>query len=182
MSIGYIIQKKLIQVGANPGLKFLARIFREKPVTQDTIAKSISDRSSLSIGDVYSVFQGLKEEIAKYLSEGKTIKIEFLGTFYPSIKAIAKESIEEVKSTTIETVNIRFLPSKELIGIVRAAGVKYINIDIKGVQYRDSAQGRMESSEFDSDNDIYDPESENFDPEIEEKEQSPDKKEQKGKK
>ena len=182
MSIGYIIQQKIIHVGANPGIKFLARIFREKPVTQDTIAKSISDRSSLSIGDVYSVFQGFKEDIAGHLSEGKTVKIAFLGTFYPSIKAIAQDTKDQVKSTTIENVNIRFLPSKELISIVRAAGLKYINLEIKGVQYRSPMQGKMESEEFDPENDIYDPESENFDKEPQEKEQSPDKNELKAKK
>lgn len=140
MSIGYVIQKRRIAVGTTPGIKFVARIFREKFITQEKIAKDIADQSSLSIGDVYNVFQCLKEEIAKNLSEGKGVKLDLLGTFSPSIKAIAKDTMEEVKSTTIENVYVNFLPSRELIEAIRAAGVEYIDTNITGIQYRNTLE------------------------------------------
>lgn len=140
MSIGYVIQKRRIAVGTTPGIKFVARIFREKFITQEKIAKNIADQSSLSMGDVYNVFQCLKEEIAKNLSEGKGVKLDLLGTFSPSIKAIAKDTMEEVKSTTIENVYVNFLPSKELIEAIRAAGVEYIDTNITGIQYRNTLE------------------------------------------
>jgi len=140
MSIGYVIQKRRIAVGTTPGIKFVARIFREKFITQEKIAKNIADQSSLSMGDVYNVFQCLKEEIAKNLSEGKGVKLDLLGTFSPSIKAIAKDTMEEVKSTTIENVYVNFLPSRELIEAIRAAGVEYIDTNITGIQYRNTLE------------------------------------------
>ena len=43
MAIGYVKVKRLISVGRNPGEKFLARIFREKPIGLSEIAKRIAD-------------------------------------------------------------------------------------------------------------------------------------------
>jgi len=150
MSIGYVIQKKRIAVGATPGIKFLARIFREKFVSQEKIAKDIADQSSLGVGDVYNVVQCLKEEIIKNLSEGKGIKLKLFGTFSVGIKAKAMNTIEEVKSNTIENIYINFLPSRELIEAIRAAGVKYIDTNITGVQYRNLPVEELEEVKSES--------------------------------
>ena len=89
MAIGYVIQLKKITVGALPGMKFIARIFREKKISQKMVAKDIAARSAMSIGDVLNVLQTLQEVIAIYLSEGKSVKLDLLGTFYPTIKSKA---------------------------------------------------------------------------------------------
>lgn len=60
MPIGYVKVKRLISVGRNPGEKFLARIFREKPIGLSEIAKRIADHSALSEGDVMSVLKNFE--------------------------------------------------------------------------------------------------------------------------
>ncbi|MFA6806292.1 MAG: HU family DNA-binding protein [Bacteroidales bacterium] len=152
MSILYIIQQKLISVGSNPGLKFLARIFRGQIISQKVIAKEIADKSSLSVGDVYNVLESLREQIGLHLSQGHSVKLNLLGTFYSSIKAKAQETKEDVKSTSIENVFVGFLATKDLITVVRAAGLKYLDTNIKGVQYRDSLE--LVDISDDSDQDI----------------------------
>lgn len=139
MAISFIIQKRRITVGATPGVKFVARIFRESTISQLTIAKEIANSSSLSVGDVLSVIRSLQEKIAEHLSQGQGIRFDLLGIYKPAIKALAMNTMEKVKSSTVENVYINFLPNKELIEAIRAAGVEYIDTNITGIQYRNAA-------------------------------------------
>ncbi|MBP1629840.1 MAG: histone-like DNA-binding protein [Bacteroidetes bacterium] len=136
MSVGYIIQKKMIHVGYNPGEKYVARIFREQVITLKKLAQEIAASSSLSAGTVLDVAQSLFEKIADHASEGQTVKIDALGTFSVAINAKAVDTLEEVTPDTIERVYVRFTPSKDLKTIMENAGVKYKNLDIKGIQFR----------------------------------------------
>ena len=138
MAISFIIQKRRITVGATPGIKFVARIFRASTISQLTIAKEIASSSSLSVGDVLSVIRSVQEKIAEHLAQGQGINFELLGIYKPAIKAIAMNTMEEVKSSTIDHVSINFLPNKELIAAIRAAGVEYIDTNITGIQYRNA--------------------------------------------
>jgi predicted histone-like DNA-binding protein len=138
MAISFIIQKKRITVGATPGIKFIARIFRERSISQLKIAKEIASSSSLSVGDVLSVIRSLQEKMAEHLSEGQGIDLELLGIFKPAIRATAMNTMEEVKSSTVGKICIDFLPTKELKEIIANAGVLYIDTNITGVQYRNA--------------------------------------------
>lgn len=138
MAIGYVIQLKKIVVGAFPGMKFIARIFREKASSQKKVARDIAARSSMSVGDVLNVLQTLQEVIAESLSEGKPVKLDLLGTFYPTIKSKAVNTKEEATSEIIEKIGMRFYPTLDLRDTLSKAGVKYIDTNIKGVQYKDS--------------------------------------------
>ena len=40
--------KRLIQVGANPGQKYLARLFRSNDVTMDQLCEEISESTTVS--------------------------------------------------------------------------------------------------------------------------------------
>ena len=138
MAIGYVIQLKKITVGALPGMKFIARIFREKKISQKMVAKDIAARSAMSIGDVLNVLQTLQEVIAIYLSEGKSVKLDLLGTFYPTIKSKAVNTKEEATAEIIEKIGMSFYPTVDQRETLSKAGVKYIDTNIKGVQYKDS--------------------------------------------
>lgn len=136
MAIPYIIQKKMIHVGYNPGEKYVARVFRSQVVTQKELAKEISASSGMSAGTLLDMLQNLLEKSAIHLSEAQTIKLDPFGTFTVGIHAKAMNTLEEVTPDTIERVYIRFTPSQELKELVANAGVKYINLDIKGIQFR----------------------------------------------
>lgn len=136
MAVGYIIQKKNINVGYNPGEKYVAKIFKEKPITQKKIAHEIANSSAMTVGDVYNMLQAIQEKIAQYLSEGIPIKLDLLGIFTPGISAKAVDTLEEVTPDTIERIYVRFNPTVDLKEVITKSGVKYIDLNIKGIQFR----------------------------------------------
>ena len=80
--------------------------------------------------------QTLQEVIAIYLSEGKSVKLDLLGTFYPTIKSKAVNTKEEATADIIEKIGMSFYPTVDLRETLSKAGVQYIDTNIKGVQYK----------------------------------------------
>ena len=60
MSIQYVIVKRDINVGNNPGEKYLAQMVREQPVDLDLIAEQIAGASTMSKADVMGVLRSCK--------------------------------------------------------------------------------------------------------------------------
>ena len=53
-----------------------------RPVGTDTIAKKLADLSSLSTGDVKSVLDLLGGVLGDYMNQGRSVKLDGVGTFY----------------------------------------------------------------------------------------------------
>ena len=66
----------------------------------------LAERSSLQDGDVMSVLTQLSGIIAGHLHEGRTVSIDGLGNFFPTISSEGVEKPEINKVTGAE--NIRF--------------------------------------------------------------------------
>ena len=83
-----------------------------KPVTTDQVADRLAQMSTVSRGDTYAVLKDLGGVLASFMSEGRTVKLEGVGTFYYTInadKGIAKP--EEVTAKQIKGVRVRFIPA-----------------------------------------------------------------------
>ena len=82
-----------------------------KPVTTDQVADRLAQMSTVSRGDTYAVLKDLGGVLASFMAEGRTVKLEGVGTFYYTIdadKGIAKP--EEVTAKQIKGVRVRFIP------------------------------------------------------------------------
>ena len=55
---------------------------------------------------------------------GDVVKLDTLGTFYPSITATAVDSPEEVNNASVKRVGVLFKPSERFKEIINKAGVK----------------------------------------------------------
>lgn len=53
-----------------------------KPVTTDQIADRLAQISTVSRADTYAVLKDLGSVMADYMSQGRTVKMDGLGTFY----------------------------------------------------------------------------------------------------
>ncbi|MCK9162993.1 MAG: HU family DNA-binding protein [Bacteroidales bacterium] len=114
MSIEYKKVKRMITVGPNPGMKYLAEIVRGQTVELDEIYKDMTDLTSLSRGDIMSSIDTLTQLFMKYFKSGRNVNLGEFGRFRMYLDATAVETLEEVTADTIKKPNVRFTMGNEL--------------------------------------------------------------------
>ena len=83
-----------------------------KPATTDEVADELAEISTVSRGDTYAVLKNLGKVLSSFMKEGRTVKLEGIGTFYYTIAAKGKglDKAEDVTAAHIENVRVRFIP------------------------------------------------------------------------
>lgn len=85
-----------------------------KPVSTTKVAKRISAECTVTPADVNAVLTALGGVLGDYMSEGRTVKLDGVGTFYYTANAsgngVAAE--EDVTASQITGVRIRFIPER----------------------------------------------------------------------
>lgn len=108
---------KLIQKG-KPGdrqapKKWYAAPVKSGMVTQKSLAKTISGRSSLTMGDIANTLQNLGEILPEELIKGNSVQIDGLGNFRISFSS---EGVDEEKDFTVDKIKgmkVIFTPSTD---------------------------------------------------------------------
>ena len=97
--------------------RLYAELQRNRTLSLRGLAKHISDHGSIyTIDIVYGVLAKLCQCIPELLAQGQPVKLDGLGTFYPTAKNEhgGLESVEAAKNMTpeqaVEGVRVRFLP------------------------------------------------------------------------
>ncbi|MDD2192617.1 MAG: HU family DNA-binding protein [Bacteroidales bacterium] len=134
MAIEFIRVQRNIQVGPNPGLKYLAVIKRGKKVQMEDIYKDITDLSSLSRGDIKNTIDNFMLVVGKYFKDGRSVDMEEFGEFQVNLRSKAMDSLEEVTSKTIKTPSISFRMGKELKRIMEETPKVLGSLEAKGYQ------------------------------------------------
>lgn len=83
-----------------------------KPVTTMELAQRISRQCTVNPADTYAVLVALGGVLGEFMAEGRTIKLEGMGTFYYTSNAEGNgvETAEEVSAEQIKGVRVRFIP------------------------------------------------------------------------
>lgn len=134
MAINYVKVKRTINVGDNPGEKFLARIYRGQDVEIDQIASEISEATTVTHPDVLACLKALEFHIVKYISAGQAVKLGLLGSFIPSISAKAVATPDEVTAESIKRARCRFYPSVQFKNSLNKCQFKLADLNIQGLQ------------------------------------------------
>lgn len=135
--IKYVKVLKKINVGAAPGMKYLARLFRGNDVTLDQLCQEITESTTLSYPDVLACIKSFEINISKHIQNGSSVKLGILGAFIPKIKATAMDTLEEVDATTIKSASCRFYPSVDFKRSLAKASFVEADLNIKGIQFKD---------------------------------------------
>jgi len=83
-----------------------------KAVTTDQIADQLSTLSTVTRGDTYAVIKNLGTVLANYMAQGRTVKIDGIGTFYYTASSTKRgvQKIEDVSASQITSVRVRYIP------------------------------------------------------------------------
>lgn len=83
-----------------------------KPVTTDEVAKRLAAESTVSPADTYAVLKSLGGVLGDFMANGRTVKLEGLGTFYYTAASNGNgvATQKEVNATQITSVRVRFIP------------------------------------------------------------------------
>lgn len=80
--------------------------------TTDEVAQRLADISTVSLGDTYNVLKNLSGVLKAFMKEGRSVKLDGVGTFYYTADATKQgvDTPEEVSAKQIVGVRVRFLP------------------------------------------------------------------------
>lgn len=82
-----------------------------KPVTTDEVSDRLAEISTVSRGDTYAVLKNLGSVLASFMAEGRTVKLDGVGTFYYTIKSDkGVPSADKVTAAMVQGIHVRFIP------------------------------------------------------------------------
>ena len=123
------IKYKLMQK-AQPGVagggtkKWYATAATDGELTVDDLAKLIEKFSALSEPDIRGVIIAMENVIVNQLIQGKIIRMDKLGSFYPSLSSegVAKE--EDFTVANIKNAKVNYRPGKRISNALATAAFK----------------------------------------------------------
>lgn len=102
-----LVQKQNPQTKAK---KWYANAVNTGTVEQRAMAKKISDRSSLTVGDIANVIENLLETLPQELVEGKSVKLGNFGTFRLSLSSDGADTEAGFSKAMIKGAKVIFTP------------------------------------------------------------------------
>lgn len=121
------IPYKVVQKG-QPGVvgggvkKFYASVVTTGETTIDELTKEIEKFSALSEADIRGVIIALENVIQNKLAEGKIVRLEKLGSLYPSLSSKGVDTEAEVTSSIIKEATVNYRPGERIVNAINTGG------------------------------------------------------------
>lgn len=130
MPINYIVTRKVDKSSGEVKERYYAttKALQKKPIKSLQIANQLAERSSLQNGDALSVLTQLSDIIAEHLKEGRTVSIDGLGNFYPTISSEGVEKPEDCTAGKVWVARICFKSAPAFLRNVR--NTKFISTQL----------------------------------------------------
>ena len=120
------VQKAQPGVAGGGTRKFYAAIQTDGESTIDDLVKDIEKFSALSEPDIRGVIIALENVIQNRLGDSKMVRLEKLGTLYPTLSSEGKDTAEEVTANSIKKVGVNYRPGTRILAAMKNAGFKKV--------------------------------------------------------
>jgi predicted histone-like DNA-binding protein len=108
----YNVVQANINEGDRPNNKWYARAVRNGTLSLRGLANHITEHGSIYTLDVvYGVLVKFASCLKELVAQGTAVKLDTLGTFYPSLESEGAVSAEDFSVDMIKGVHMRFLPT-----------------------------------------------------------------------
>jgi predicted histone-like DNA-binding protein len=104
--------------------KCYASIVINGEVTVEDLVKKIEKFSSLSEPDIRGMIAAIENVIQEELANSNMVRLEKLGTFYPTLHSEGKDREEDVDSRAIRSVWVNYRPGPRILSAMKDAGLK----------------------------------------------------------
>lgn len=125
------IEYSLIERG-QPGVtgggtkKWYAVINSSGEVTIEDLVEEIEKFSALSEADIRGVIIALENVIKNNLVNGKIIRLEQLGSLYPSISSAPSNELKRFNASLIKAVKVNYRPGKRIKDALKTVTFKRV--------------------------------------------------------
>jgi predicted histone-like DNA-binding protein len=106
--------------------KYYASTVTEGETSIDDLVKEIEKFSALSEPDIRGVIIALENVIQTKLSESRIVRLDRLGTFYPTLSSEGKDEAKQVTTSSIKKAGINYRPGERIIAALKAVGFSKI--------------------------------------------------------
>jgi predicted histone-like DNA-binding protein len=104
--------------------RYYASVVFEKEVTVDTLVKEIEKFSALSEPDIRGAILALENVIQEKLSDGHIVRLDKLGSFYPTISSAPSDTPEQVSAANVKKIGVNYRPGSRIIATLKNADLK----------------------------------------------------------
>ena len=125
MSIKYkLIEKGQPGVAGGGTKKWYATIVTDGELTVDDLTNKIEKFSALSEADIRGVIIALENVIYEELTNGKIIRLDKLGSFYPSLSCNGVANAIDFTVADIKSAKVNYRPGKRISNSLLTATFK----------------------------------------------------------
>lgn len=125
MSIHYKLYQKPQPGVAGGGVKkWYANAVLDEELTVDDLVKKIEKFSSFSEADIRGIIIAVENVIKEEITKGKIIRLDVLGSFYPSLSTDGVENEEDFSPANIRSVKTIYRPGKRILEALKLVSCK----------------------------------------------------------
>ena len=122
MSIKYtVIERGEPGVTGGGTKRWYAQVKTDGEMSVDDLVKEIEKFSALSEADIRGVIIALENVIQKELANSKIIRLDKLGSFYPSLSSGGAESEDKFNVNLIKGAKVNYRPGKRITDALTTA-------------------------------------------------------------
>ncbi len=127
MSLKYnVIERGQPGVSGGGKKKFYAHIVYGDEANIDELVTDIEKFSALSEPDIRGVIIALENAIQGKLANGRIVRLEKLGSLYPSLSSRGENTAEEVTAASITGTRVNYRAGKRVLKAIKDAGAKKV--------------------------------------------------------